>query len=126
MSQVGEVLSLLGLALIRFFFSLMYGLFVEEPFFAVLLLEQAVLRLGIKFSHRYTIQHEEKVNTWRLIGLQKRIFVSSAIIVAAIVLTVVLAYSAEAVATFASINPIGVVAAMCAAVVGFVWFLKKS
>jgi hypothetical protein len=49
----------------------------------------------------------------------------SATIIVAAILTVMLAFSAEAVSALASINLVGVLAAAFAAVVGFAWFIKK-
>lgn len=58
--------------------------------------------------------------------MQKRTFVmSSAIIVVAIILTVTLSFSFETLAVLSSINPVGILAAMFAAIIGFIWLLKK-
>ena len=52
-------------------------------------------------------------------------YVMGAFIVFAAVLTVALAFSAEAVSALSSINLTGALAAVFAAVVGFVWFKKN-
>ena len=57
--------------------------------------------------------------------MHKRTFVMSATVVFATIVTVMLAFSAEAISVVASINPMGILAAMFAAVVGFAWFIKK-
>jgi len=57
--------------------------------------------------------------------MHKRAFVMSAAVVVTAISTVMLAFSAEALSALASINPIGILAAAFAAVVGFAWFIKK-
>ena len=57
--------------------------------------------------------------------MHKRAVVVSATVVVAAVVTLMLAFSAQAVSVAASINPIGVVAAAFAGVVGVVWFVKN-
>ena len=52
--------------------------------------------------------------------------VVGAFIVFALALAVVLAFSAEAVSVFSSINLTGALAAVFAAVVGFAWFKKNG
>jgi len=57
--------------------------------------------------------------------MHKIAFVMSATIVVATIVTMMLAFSAEAISAIASINPIGTLAAMFAAIVGFAWLVKK-
>ena len=57
--------------------------------------------------------------------MHKRAFVMSATVVIAAIVTLMLVFSAEAISIVASINPIGILAGMFAAVVGFAWFIKK-
>ena len=53
-------------------------------------------------------------------------YVMGVFIFFAAVLTVALAFSAEAISAFSSINPTGALAAVFAVVVGFAWFLRKA
>ena len=57
--------------------------------------------------------------------MHNKTFVMGATVIVAAILTAMLAFSAEAISVIASINPIGILAAIFAAIVGFVWFIKK-
>ena len=57
--------------------------------------------------------------------MHKRAFVMSATVIVATIVTLMLAFSAETISVLASINPIGILAGIFAAVVGFAWFIKK-
>jgi hypothetical protein len=56
--------------------------------------------------------------------MRKRIITTLAVVLG-LILTLAAAYSAGAFSSLPSINPVGVLAAAFAAVVGFAWFLKN-
>jgi len=66
------------------------------------------------------------VIVWRFGWMLRKSSVVGGFIIFALALAVVLAFSADAVSALFSINPTGVLAAVFAAVVGFVWFKKNG
>ena len=58
--------------------------------------------------------------------MHNRIIVMSATIIIAIFLTLMLVFSGETVSALTSVNPIGLLAATFAAVIGLAWFVKKN
>jgi hypothetical protein len=67
----------------------------------------------------------EPVGQWDLMAMRGRMLIAG-VAVFAVVLTLLIAYSAEALSVLSNINPSGALAATFAAVVGFVWFLKTT
>ena len=84
---------------------------------SVLFFGRAVLRLGIKSEDGLVLGEER--------GILRKTSVVGVFVVFLAVLSVVLAVSAEAISAFSSINLTGALAAVFAAVVGFVWFKKN-
>jgi hypothetical protein len=86
-------------------------------------LEQFGLTLGIKWRRRYILGKQQIGCATKTSG---EIIAAGALIFLFAFLVVIVTNPIGTISMFASINPIAVLAAACAAAIGLAWFIKTS